>query len=62
MQWVGKAVGGILGYAAAGPVGSLLGILVGHQFDQGLGQRLATGSAPMESYTEVLELLSAKVQ
>lgn len=46
MQWVGKAVGGIVGFAAAGPVGSLLGILVGHQFDQGLGQRITTGSSP----------------
>lgn len=34
MQWVGKAVGGILGFAAAGPLGSVLGLIVGHQFDQ----------------------------
>jgi DnaJ like chaperone protein len=33
MQWYGKAIGGILG-AMFGPWGSLVGILVGHQFDQ----------------------------
>ena len=39
MQWIGKAVGGVLGYAAAGPfrlVGLALGIMLGHQFDKGL--------------------------
>jgi DnaJ like chaperone protein len=33
MQWSGKVIGGLIG-AIAGPVGSLLGILVGHQWDQ----------------------------
>jgi DnaJ like chaperone protein len=33
MQWLGKAVGGLLG-AFAGPVGSLIGVLIGHQWDQ----------------------------
>jgi len=33
MQWSGKAIGGLIG-AIAGPVGSLLGILVGHQWDR----------------------------
>ncbi|MBN1239837.1 MAG: co-chaperone DjlA [Gammaproteobacteria bacterium] len=46
MQWVGKAVGGILGFAAAGPVGSVLGLIVGHQFDQGAGPRVQPGPAP----------------
>ena len=44
MQWIGKAVGGVLGYAAAGPfrlVGLALGILLGHQFDKGLNSRYA---------------------
>jgi DnaJ like chaperone protein len=40
MQWVGKAVGGIVGFAAAGPVGSVLGLLLGHKFDQGYEARL----------------------
>src|SRR4051794_15527672 len=33
MQWFGKAVGGILGFVTAGPVGSVLGIILGHQLD-----------------------------
>ncbi|TDJ45049.1 MAG: co-chaperone DjlA [Gammaproteobacteria bacterium] len=45
MQWIGKAVGGVLGYAAAGPfrlVGLALGIMLGHQFDKGLISGYAT--------------------
>ncbi len=34
MKWLGKAVGAALGYVAFGPVGSLLGVVVGHQFDR----------------------------
>jgi DnaJ like chaperone protein len=49
MQWVGKAVGGLLGFAAAGPVGSLLGVIVGHQFDQGQGPRLHLQSPEPET-------------
>jgi DnaJ like chaperone protein len=44
MQWIGKAVGGVLGYAAAGPfrlVGLALGVMLGHQFDKGLNSRRA---------------------
>jgi DnaJ like chaperone protein len=39
MQWFGKGLGGLIGAAIAGPVGSLLGVLVGHQFDQSFGGR-----------------------
>jgi DnaJ like chaperone protein len=39
MQWFGKGIGGLIGAAIAGPVGSLLGLLVGHQFDQSVGGR-----------------------
>jgi len=42
MDWIGKAVGGVLGLAFAGPIGSALGILLGHQFDRGAA-RLAGG-------------------
>lgn len=45
MQWIGKAVGGVLGYAAAGPfrlVGLALGVMLGHQFDKGLSSGPAT--------------------
>ena len=33
MQWLGKAVGGIIGFVTGGPVGSVLGIILGHQLD-----------------------------
>ena len=39
MQWAGKAFGGIVGLIAGGPIGSLLGLVLGHQFDQGFGDR-----------------------
>jgi DnaJ like chaperone protein len=49
MQWFGKAIGGILGFAAAGPIGSLVGVVLGHQFDQGVHTRLhGRASSPQE--------------
>ena len=33
MQWLGKGIGGLIG-AFFGPVGSLLGVIIGHQWDQ----------------------------
>lgn len=35
MEWMGKLVGAALGFAVLGPAGSLLGALLGHQFDAG---------------------------
>jgi len=43
MVWIGKAVGGVMGFALGGPIGSALGALLGHQFDRGAAQ-LSTGS------------------
>jgi len=40
MQWLGKAIGATLGLVVAGPAGSLLGAILGHQFDQGLAGQL----------------------
>jgi DnaJ like chaperone protein len=34
MQWFGKGIGGLIGTLVAGPVGTLVGVLVGHQWDQ----------------------------
>ncbi|MGI9211554.1 MAG: co-chaperone DjlA [Methylococcaceae bacterium] len=36
MSWLGKVVGGILGFSLVGPVGALLGATLGHQFDRNL--------------------------
>ena len=36
MNWIGKLLGGAVGLFVAGPVGSLIGAFLGHQFDQGL--------------------------
>lgn len=33
MQWLGKGIGGLVG-SLFGPVGSLVGVLIGHQWDQ----------------------------
>jgi DnaJ like chaperone protein len=37
MQWIGKAVGGVIGLMAGGPVGAAIGVVVGHQFDSNSG-------------------------
>jgi len=44
VQWFGKALGAALGMAFLGPWGGVLGALLGHQFDQGLGNPLAGAS------------------
>ncbi len=36
MNWWGKLIGGVLGTATMGPIGAILGVVVGHLFDQGL--------------------------
>ena len=42
IPWTGKVVGAVAGWAVAGPVGGILGALVGHQFDRGLADRLSS--------------------
>ncbi|MEO7386885.1 MAG: co-chaperone DjlA [Gammaproteobacteria bacterium] len=38
MAWIGKVVGGVLGFiAGGGPVGAVIGSALGHQFDRGAG-------------------------
>jgi DnaJ like chaperone protein len=50
MQWFGKSLGGLIGAFIAGPVGSLVGILVGHQLDQ------SSGGARRRSVREISQL------
>jgi DnaJ like chaperone protein len=38
----GKIIAGLLGFLVAGPLGLLVGLLVGHNFDKGLAGNLAT--------------------
>jgi DnaJ like chaperone protein len=45
MQWFGKAIGGILGLLTAGPLGSVLGVVVGHQVDVQMALRKGRGGA-----------------
>lgn len=50
MSWAGKIIGGLLGLVVFGPLGMILGVLIGHQFDVGLsrssqGWDLRTGFA-----------------
>jgi DnaJ like chaperone protein len=40
MKWIGKVAGGVLGGLVLGPIGALLGVLVGHQFDEQPGKPL----------------------
>jgi DnaJ like chaperone protein len=50
MQWIGKAVGGIVGFALGGPFGSLLGVFLGHQFDAGAGGDFAFGQGGFKAH------------
>jgi DnaJ like chaperone protein len=53
MQWFGKAVGGVLGFVAGGPIGSLLGVVIGHQFDQGVASRRRYGASSTQEISQV---------
>jgi len=37
MKWIGKITGGVLGALTLGPVGAVIGVLLGHQFDEHAG-------------------------
>jgi DnaJ like chaperone protein len=37
MQWFGKGIGGLIGALVAGPFGSVVGVLLGHQWDETAG-------------------------
>lgn len=59
----GKVIGGLIGLSAGGIPGLILGLLIGHAFDRGLGKALRFGSAEnieciKESFFETTFLLS----
>jgi DnaJ like chaperone protein len=53
MQWFGKSLGGLIGAVIAGPVGSLVGILVGHQLDQSSSTRRRSVSEISQLFFEI---------
>jgi DnaJ like chaperone protein len=59
MQWIGKAVGGVIGLMAGGPVGAAIGVFVGHQFDAysepSIVRRPGIGSATGATATQIGE-------
>ncbi len=61
MQWIGKVVGATLGLAFAGPIGSLVGAFLGHQFDRGVAGRIggaaAAGQTPQLFFEVTFEVM-----
>jgi DnaJ like chaperone protein len=59
MQWIGKAVGGLIGLMAGGPVGAAIGVVIGHQFDSGstpaIGRSSSAGNATGGTATQIGE-------
>lgn len=43
MAWWGKAIGGAFGFMMGGPIGALIGIAFGHNFDKGLSSVMSDG-------------------
>ncbi|MBA6413793.1 co-chaperone DjlA [Parahaliea sp. F7430] len=44
-MFYGKVIAGLLGFLMLGPIGLILGVIIGHAFDRGLMQNLQYGSA-----------------
>jgi DnaJ like chaperone protein len=59
MQWIGKAVGGVVGMLAGGPIGAVVGVMLGHGFDINSGpaviRRPGVGSSTGASPTQIGE-------
>jgi DnaJ like chaperone protein len=53
MAWQGKVLGGVIGFFGGGPVGALLGAVVGHQFDARTDRRQAAAELPGGSPYEI---------
>ena len=55
MNWGGKIIGGVVGLAAMGPWGALVGAFIGHQFDTGatFGTLLGSGGADPKLVNEL---------
>lgn len=44
-MFYGKVIAGLLGFLMLGPIGLIVGVIIGHAFDRGLMQNLQYGSA-----------------
>jgi DnaJ like chaperone protein len=57
MQWIGKAVGGLIGLMTGGPAGAVIGVVIGHQFDTAstpaIGRGPGVGSTAGASPTQI---------
>lgn len=49
----GKTLGGLLGLAVKGPVGALIGVVLGHQFDRGVARFAGQNSQPEVNVQEL---------
>ena len=61
MNWWGKIIGGGLGFVIKGPIGALIGAVIGHQFDAGLGERLGRTGGDHETMQEAFFLTTFSV-
>ncbi len=59
MRWWGKAAGGTVGFAVFGPVGALVGAVLGHEFDKGMSAELDAPRRPAGIYPFRETLLDA---
>jgi DnaJ like chaperone protein len=58
LKRLGKIIGGICGYLAAGPLGFCIGVLIGHQFDRGVWYFIKqTSSKVQQTFFEVVFLV-----
>jgi DnaJ like chaperone protein len=53
MYWTGKLIGGLLGFFIFGPVGALIGVVLGHFYDEHLRRMQMSGAGPSEAAIEI---------
>lgn len=61
MSWWGKIGGALLGFVIKGPLGALIGAVIGHQFDVGLATRSAEPSGDHKTVQDAFFLTTFSV-
>jgi hypothetical protein len=56
MYWTGKLIGGLLGFFIFGPVGALIGVVLGHFYDEHLRRMQMAGSGPTGPSEDAIEI------